>query len=423
MKFFLFGKNRETDIMERKIAPRFLRRHLGIFLSILVIFVTFGGGYFFGDWRARRELSGDGKVLNTEARPEYLSRDVDFDGFWRVWNLVRAKYVAQPVSDVKMYYGAVAGMVASLGDPYSVFFEPQTAKEFSNDLAGTLEGIGAEIGIKDNYITVITPLSDSPAEAAGLKAGDKVLAIDKTDTSGMSVDYAVKLIRGPAGTKVALTIARDGWEKAETLTITRAKIIVKSVQWRMMEKENLAYQKISQFSDQTAAEFDRAAKAIAAKQPKGLILDLRLNPGGYLDAAVAIAGDWIKEGVVVYEQFTGGLRDEYRASGRARLQNIPTVVLVNGGSASASEILAGALQDFGLAKLVGEKTFGKGSVQDFETFNDGSALKITIAEWLTPKNRNINKEGIAPDIEAKFAEDDYKQGKDPQMEKAVELLK
>ncbi|MEK7211180.1 MAG: S41 family peptidase [Patescibacteria group bacterium] len=426
MKFLLFGQNKncETPMMGRKMSAGFLRRHFGVFLSVLIILLTFGGGYFLGDWRAKHApVPKNGKVLNMEARPDYLSKDVDFDLFWRVWNMAKAKYVNQPINEVGMFYGAIAGMVASLGDPYSVFFEPQTAKEFSAELAGTLEGIGAELGVKNNQITIITPLADSPAEAAGIKAGDKILAIDGVDTTGMSVDYAVKLIRGPAGTKVNLTIGRDGLAKAEEITITRAKIVIKSVQWRMLEKENIAYLRISQFSDVTVAEFDRAVKKIVAQQPKGLVVDLRGNPGGYLDASVQIAGDWVKDGVIVYEQFTNDIREEYRTRGAARLLNIPTVVLVNNGSASASEILAGALQDYGLAKLVGEKTFGKGSVQDYETFKDGSALKITIAEWLTPKERNINKEGIVPDVEVKLTEDDFKAGKDPQLEKAVELLK
>jgi len=424
MKFFLFGQNRETPMMERKMSPGFLRRHLGVFLSVFVILLTFGGGYFLGDWRAKHPpAQKDGKVINTEKRPDYLSKDVNFDQFWQVWNIVKTKYVRQPISDVNMFYGSVAGMVASLGDPYSVFFEPQTAKEFSNDLAGTLEGIGAEIGIKNNTITIITPLADSPAESAGLKPGDQIWAIDKTDTAGMAVDFAVKLIRGKAGTKVTLTISRDGFDKPKDFIITRAQIIIKSVEWRMVEGKNIAYLRISQFSDKTVAEFDKAVKSIIAGQPKGLILDLRGNPGGYLDAAVEVAGDWIKDGVVVYEQFTDEIRDEYRANGKARLLNIPTVVLVNGGSASAAEILAGALQDDGLAKLVGEKTFGKGSVQDYETFKDGSALKITIAEWLTPKERNINKEGIAPDIEVKLSEDDYTKGTDPQLQRAIDMLK
>ena len=423
MRFFLFGQREESNPMERKISPKFLRRHFGVFLSILIILLTFGGGYFLGDWRAKHPPTPkDGKVLNTDRRPDYLSKDVDFDQFWKVWNIIKTKYVRQPIADVNLFYGSVAGMVASLGDPYSMFFEPQTAKEFSDDLAGTLEGIGAEIGIKNNVITIISPLSDSPAEAAGLQAGDKILAIDKADTAGMSVEQAVRLIRGPAKTKVTLAILRDGLEKPKEFTITRAKIVIKSIEWRIL-KENIAYLKISQFSEDTATEFDRAVKNIVAKQPKGLILDLRSDPGGYLEAAVKIAGDWIKEGVVVYERYTDDLKDEYRATGYARLRDMPTVVLVNRGSASAAEILAGALQDYGLAKVLGEKTFGKGSVQDYETFNDGSALKLTIAEWLTPKGRSIEKEGVAPDIEIKLTEEDYNQGKDPQMDKAIELLK
>jgi carboxyl-terminal processing protease len=334
--------------------------------------------------------------------------------------LAKNNYVHQPVQDTELFYGALSGIISSLDDPYSVFFDPKTAEEFKQELEGTFSGIGAELGIKNNQLTIIAPLPDTPAERAGLKAGDRILAIDSRDTTDMALDYAVSIIRGEKGTDVTLTTWREEWDKAQDFKITRDTIEVASVKWEM--KDDIAHIEINHFNEDTERRFDQAVAELITKNPKGLILDLRNNPGGFLNTAVEVAGEWIENDVIVVEQIDDGQRNEERSTGLARLQNLKTVVLVNQGSASASEIVAGALQDYGKATLVGEKTFGKGSVQNLEPLRDGSAVKITVAEWLTPKGRLIDKEGIVPDVEIKLTEEDYNAERDPQMDKAIEII-
>jgi carboxyl-terminal processing protease len=327
----------------------------------------------------------------------------------------------------------MSGLASSLGDPYTVFFEPKTAKEFNESLAGKFEGIGAEIGIKNDQLQIIAPLPEMPAEKAGLRAGDFILKIDETDTVGMSVEKAVSLIRGPKGTEVALTIGRyktetdkDGKEtKApETLEvkITRDTIVVRSVRSKYLDEHRLAHIEISNFNQDTAQEFSKAINDALNREVKGIILDLRNDPGGYLDRAISIAGEWTGDMVVVKERRQGKIVDEFHGTASGRLKNFPTVVLVNEGSASASEIVAGALQDYQLAKIVGKTTFGKGSVQDYQEFPDKSSIKMTIAEWVTPLERSIDKKGIVPDIEIDRTIEDYNANRDPQLDKAIELL-
>lgn len=365
-----------------------------------------------------------GRLLNKGEIPDYLAKDVNFKQFWKVWDILKNKYVdRQGLSDPQLFYGALKGLVDSLGDPYSVFFTPQTSKVFDDELAGKFEGIGAEIGIRNDHLTIIAPLPDSPAEKAGLKPLDAILQIDEKDTTGMSLDEAVNLIRGDKGTKVALTITRDGLKDAKKIEITRDTIRIKSV--ILSFKEEIAIVKMSNFNTDTEGAFNEAVNEILKKQPKGIILDLRNNPGGYLDTAVAIAGFWVDKGqVVVKEEFSDfSMNQEYPAHGNPVLHGYKTVVLVNGGSASASEIVAGALQDFGLATIIGEQTFGKGSVQELEKLADGSSVKVTVARWLTPQGRTIEKNGITPDTIVELKPEDLDANKDPQMDKAVEIIK
>ncbi len=402
-----------------------------IFLLLLLVFFNLGlywaGHSQLGRELARQEVVFLGKVTHQYSEPEAgkISQDVDFHLFWEVWNKLKSQYVDKDkLSDKKLFYGALKGMVAAVGDPYTVFMNPQLAHEFKDDLAGTFEGIGAEIGIKNDILTIIAPLPDMPAEKAGLRAGDKVYAIDGQSTAGISIDEAVRKIRGPKGSKVTLTIYRQGFDQTKDITITRGTIVVKSVRTERLKPDGreIFKIKITNFNDDTLDLFNRAVHDILALNPDGIILDLRNNPGGYLDTAIEVASEWIEDGTVVIEQFSPENKNEYLARGRARLKTYKTVVLVNRGSASASEIVAGALQDHGRAIIVGEQTFGKGSVQTLDSLEDGSSLKITVAKWLTPSGRCINEKGITPDVTVEYTKEDYNNDRDPQLEMAIKLL-
>ncbi len=353
--------------------------------------------------------------------PKDISPDLDYNLLIKVWSMIKDKYVVQPVSDKDLFYGSLKGLAMGLKDPYSVFLEPDLAKKFIEDMSGSFEGIGIEIGIKDERLTVIAPLPDTPALRAGLRSGDKIYGIDGQNTSGMSLDEAAHLIRGPRGTSVILTTWREGKTTTQEVEIVRDVIDIESVSWELMGNK-IAYLKIAHFSDDTWEEFQDLARVIIKADPNGLIVDLRNNPGGYLDTAVNMAGYWIGQEIVTISKDAKDKETEYRSYNQGDLKHISTIILVNQGSASASEILAGALQDYKQATILGEKTFGKGSVQELETFSDGSALKLTVAYWYTPLGRSINDEGIMPDIEIKMIEEDYELNRDPQLDRALEIL-
>lgn len=402
---------------------RIWKRFLGGYAVVVLLALVFLGGLYVGkSWPAPNVASSGGKIENQDAPPPYLLQNVDFNLFWEVWNLVKDKYVEQPVLDTQLFYGALAGIAGAVGDPYTVFLEPETTRKFTAELSGTFSGIGAEIGLRKEQLVIIAPLPDTPAQRAGLKALDAILAIDDKDTSGMPIDVAVSHIRGPKGSKVTLKIFRKGWKEPRDIAIVREEIQVNPVRVELRE-DGIAHLKIIHFNEQLRGAFEEAVQKVLAKNPKGLVLDLRNNPGGFFEGAIEVASAWLaNDQVVVYQQDQSGKKQEFHSRGQARLKDIPTVVLVNEGSASASEIVAGALQDYEIAKLIGEKTFGKGSVQTFEQLRGGSAVKITVAQWLTPKGRVINKEGIAPDLEVKMGKEEVDNGDDPQLQKAVELL-
>lgn len=373
--------------------------------------------------------------LGFSQRPSYIVSDdsnpldVDFSLFWDAIDLAKNKFVnADNIKDKDFLYGAIRGALSSLDDPYSGFFEPVDAQKLDEDLTGSFGGIGAEIGVKNNQLIVIAPLKNNPAEKVGLKAGDKILAINGTSTADITVEKAVKMIRGKTGTQVVLSIFRDGFEEAKDFKIIRQIIVVPTLDWEM-KTSDIAYVQLYSFNANAESLFYQAALSALVKGARGMVLDLRNDPGGFLDTAVDIAGWFLKKGeIVVVEKFRSGEKKYLRANGNSALNNMPVVILVNGGSASASEILAGALKDNRGIKLVGEKTFGKGSVQELENLKDGSTLKISIAEWLTPKGTAINKKGIIPDYEIKPAEkkDDKNKNEfksDPQLDKAMDILK
>ena len=399
------------------------RKAVGVYLALVFVVASFLWGYRLGakGEAARAVASASGTVEFVNADMDRSGGTIDFKMYWDLWNVIKDRYAKQPVDEKKMFYGALQGMVASLGDPHSVFMEPAASEEFAQELSGKFEGIGAEIGIKKENLVIIAPLPGSPAEKAGLLAGDRIIGIDEIDTTGMALDDAVSRIRGDKGTKVKLHVLRGKESEPRVFEIVRDTIAVQSVKVTYATSpkgKKLAVVKISHFNGDTTDLFLEGVTQIAARGVDGVVLDLRNNPGGYLDSSVAVLGEWIPGEVAVSERYSDGTKDDHRAGGRGRLKDVPTVVLVNGGSASASEIVSGALQDLGKAKLIGTQTFGKGSVQDLIDLDDGATVKLTIAEWLTPKGNNINTQGIAPDYVVERTDKDYEDDKDPQRDAA-----
>ncbi len=349
---------------------------------------------------------------------------IDFSVFWETWQMIKDKYVkADELDSQDLVYGAVRGLVGSLEDQNSVFMAPSDAKKFNEDIAGEFSGIGAEIGIRNDQLVIIAPLKGTPAEKAGLKPMDKILKIGDKSTDGLIVDEAVKLIRGLKGTTVILTVLRQNWDKPKEIPIIRDTIQIPTLDWEIKDG-NIAYFHLYNFYEQAPLLFYQAVVKTSLSAPRGIILDLRNNPGGYLEASVNLAGWFLEKGkIVVSEKFRSGEKEEFKSYGSGFLKNLPIVVLVNEGSASASEILAGALRDNRGVKLIGKKSFGKGTVQELQTLKDGSMVKITVAYWLLPKGHQIEKNGLIPDYEVDLTEEDIKANKDPQLEKAMEILK
>lgn len=317
----------------------------------------------------------------------------------------------------KLIDGASRGLVAAAGDRYTVFMDAKEAKEFNDDLSGDIGGgIGAEIGVRNGQPTILRVLADNPAEKAGLKQGDTIVSINDESTNGWTSDKAAGKIRGDVGTSVKLVVLRDGSDKKD-FTITRATVTNPSVYSKI--ENGIGILTISRFDSETGALAARAADSFKQAGVYGVIVDLRNNGGGYLTAAQEVAGLWLKDKVVVSERTNGKVVDELKSGGDAILAGIPTTVLVNGSSASASEIVAGALQDYSAAKLIGEKTFGKGTVQKVMDLGAGTQLKVTVARWYTPKGKNITEQGISPDKEVKLSDDDANAGRDPQRDAAI----
>lgn len=359
--------------------------------------------------------------FNLINRDQGKPKDLDFSKFWDVWSKIHEKYVGE-INDEDLVNGAIAGMVSGLDDPYSALLLPKESQGLIEELSGTFGGVGIEITVRDGNLTVVAPLDDSPAEQAGVRAKDVILKIDDKEAANLTFEEAVQAIRGKPGTKVTLTILRQGLEGLKEIEIEREEIKVSSVEYE--KKDNIAYLKLRQFGTDTTSLLQNYAKEIKKDSTiKGVVLDLRNNPGGFLDTAIEVASVFIEDGVIVYEESKSGAQKPYEAQGRAYLSGTPLVVLINEGSASGSEIVAGAIQDWGIGKLIGKTTFGKGSVQDLEDLGGGFALKITTAKWLTPNGRTINGEGIDPDIEVDLTDEDIKNDRDPQLDRAIEELK
>lgn len=357
--------------------------------------------------------------------PVDIPVEADFSLFWDVWRKIEDNYVGE-INYQKLIYGAAKGLASGLEDPYTVFYDPKESNVFKEDILGSFEGIGAELGMKDGFLTVITPLEGTPAKKAGILPGDKIIKIEEVFGRDISLDQAIKMIRGPKGTKVKLTILRNGWNEPKEFEIVRDVINVPSIKIDFLE-DNIAHLLIYQFNENTTYQFEKAAQKIISNGTKKIILDLRWNPGGILHKAYEIGGWFLERGSVILIERVGKeqiYEKEYKAKGNASFAKYDLVVLINQGTASAAEILAAALKENRPdVKLIGEKTFGKGSVQEALDIKGGSLLKITVAKWLTPKKKMIEKFGLEPDIEVKISEDDIKSGKDPQLEKAIEIIK
>lgn len=390
---------------------------LGIVVITLMV-ISAGLGWNFG----RRN--------NAKAYVSANKNSVDMSLYWRVWDKLHEAYlIKEDLKTQEMTWGAIRGMTAALGDPYTVFLPPEQNKATQEELNGAFEGVGIQLGFKDEQLAVVAPLSGTPAEAAGIKAGDLILkikdekkGIDK-DTSGITLPEAVELIRGPKGSEVILTMLTAGASEPKEVALARDTIVIKSVElsWEG-DGKNIAWLKLTRFGGRTEAEWEEAVKEISAKKAKGIVLDLRNNPGGYLQGAVRYAGEFLAKGLVVVQQKDSqGEVETYSVNFSGKLLKEPLVVLVNEGSASSSEILAGALRDHKRAKLVGEKTFGKGTIQEALDLGEGAGLHVTTAKWLLPLGQWVNEtKGIAPDEEVK--NDPEKPEEDFQLEKALELV-
>lgn len=405
-------------------------------IPVVVPILTFALGWMAGqDANSKPAPQGGQTVIAEEKKQGLLDMfggknttsidptKIDMEMFWSVWDKLNAKQMdMELVKNEDLVYGAIKGLTEAIGDPYTYFLPPSDTKEFNDSLNGDLEGIGAEISKKDGQIVVVSPLKNSPAEKAGLKPEDIIFKINDEVASEFSLFEAVSKIRGKPGTSVKLTVVRKDSPKPLEFEINREAIKVPSVEGEM--KEEIAYLTINQFGNTTVDEAGKILNELMLKNPKGLILDLRYNGGGYLDGAVGIVSFFVEKGVVVTIKMRDTAQNETKfVNGRAMLANTPMVVLVNKGSASASEIVAGALQDYGRATIVGETTYGKGSVQELEPLKDGSSLRFTIAKWYTPNNRNIDKKGIEPDVKVEVTDKDAEEGKDPQLEKALSVLR
>ncbi len=412
------------SIMHHGTFSETRRKPRAVIILFLIVFIgfAFSSGWFLGKEQGVRAAvpRGEGLVLNQDEVSETLADNVEFGQFWDVWNLVKEKYYQQPVSDKELFYGAIEGMVAAAGDPYTTYFDPEAAADFQSMLSGSFSGIGAEIGMKEEQLVVVSPLAGSPAETAGIRAGDAIVMIDTVETYGISVEKAVSLIRGEKGTTVVLSVVHEGDDVLTEVSIVRDTITIDSVKWSV-DEQGIALISIFTFNDDTTELFNNAINDILSKGATRIILDLRGDPGGLLTAAIDVASAWVGYETVVVEKEQDDAKS-FSGVSAPRLQGIPTVVLVNGGSASASEIVAGALQDYKFATVVGTQTFGKGSVQDYRELEDGSAVKITIAEWYTPNGRSINETGITPDVIVDFTREEALANHDPQKEKAIELL-
>ena len=414
---------------------KILKNILAVLVVIVLVLGSFAGGFVTGHLVP---FSGLPSVLGLQnpitsapptRSPEQLAAtpaefQALFSPFWEAWSIVHKNFVDQPLDDVALMRGAISGMMQALGDKHSTYMDPKNYKDANADLSGEYEGIGAYVDTTTEYLTIMTPMPGSPAERAGLQPGDQVIKIDGEDMTGIIAEVARTKVIGPKGTTVHLSILRKGEQKLLEFDVVREKITIKSATGKMLEND-IAYIQVTTFGDKTTPELRAALKELMAKNPKGIILDLRNNGGGYLQTSVEVTSQFVADGVVLYEKYGDDTRTTYDVipGGMATDTKIPMVVLINEGSASASEIVAGALQDHGRAKLVGEVSYGKGSVQNWIPLTgDNGAVRVTIARWLTPKEHTIHDIGLTPDVFVLMTEEDFKAKRDPQLDGAVKTI-
>jgi len=407
------------------LEMEFLRRHAALLiLGVIIAISAFNLGVNVG------EKSLSTTVVGIENTTEGKPTNVDFAPFWKAWNLINEKYVpasttSETVNDQEKVWGAIKGLTGSLDDPYTVFFPPVESELFESDIRGNFEGVGMEIVAQDGAITVVAPLKNSPAAQAGIMAGDRIIKIDNKETSNISTEEAVQLIRGPKGTQVILTVFRNGTKEPFDIKVVRDVINVPTINTKELPGGIFVIE-LYNFSAQSPNLFRLALRELILSGNDKLILDLRGNPGGYLEAAIDMASWFLPSSKVIVREDFGPSKEEkvYRSKGYDIFdENLKFVILVDRGSASASEILAGALSEYGKATLVGDKTFGKGSVQELVNITSNTSLKITIARWLTPNGLSISQDGIEPKFLVKYSNEDREAGRDPQLEKAIEILK
>lgn len=418
------GKDNGNAMIGEPKKYLFIRKMVNISVVFGLIFFA----YRFGVEQGRGDIS---QKLSSPSLSGFFSsessqqKNVDLSIFWKSWDLLKERYVdANVLTDDMMVEGAVRGIFSATGDSYTTFLNAEENKQLESDIAGSFEGIGAEIGIRNKILTVIAPLPDSPAEKAGLRSGDKILKINEEETMNMGLEQAVKKMRGEKGTEVTFTVFREGEEETRQIVVVRDVIFVKNVTVEYKDGD-IAYIQLTLFGENTARELDVIVQDIQTRGVKGIVLDLRNNPGGLLAESIAVSGKFLERGsAVVSEEYGDGKKDIEKTTGKGELKNIPLVVLVNEGSASASEILAGALRDNRQdVSLVGKKTFGKGSVQELIPLPGGNAAKITVAQWFTPSGKGIDREGITPDREVDLTQEDFDADRDPQLDRALEILR
>ena len=391
-----------------------LRLTIAALLVALVTSVAFLAGF-----AARASFAPE---PTTAAVEPARSEEEAFRVFWEAWHILERDFYGGLPDAQEMSYSAIRGVIDDLDDKYTAFLDPEMAAVVREDMSGSFQGIGAVVNMNDDgQLEIVRTFDDKPAARAGLKPGDIVLAVDDTAIEKMSVFEAVALIRGPAGSVARLTIKRQGVEEPFVVEVVRQKIEMPVVESEMLD-DGIAYLKLAEFNAQAASKLKADLQSLLAEEPRGLILDLRDNPGGFLNVSVEIGSQFVGEGSILVEKLKDGQHRDYPAQSGGLGTDIPLVVLVNGGSASASEIVAGAIQDAGRGILIGEQTLGKGSVQLSHYLSDGSELRVTIARWFTPNGRAIHEEGLTPDIQVDMTEEDIETGRDPQLQRAIEYL-